>query len=340
MTLKISSIIFVTFLLFSACASFPSYEQHQQDETPATNQNQTPIQDDALLMIAAMDVGQGDSTLIVTPSQKVILIDSGPVESGAQAILPLFKNLGITHLDYVFISHYDADHLGGMSEVLAGYDGKKETEDDFLPLKIFDGGGAPPDAGTVFYDYLDAILPYRNLLMPGDSLDLEDGLTIQCIYMNEKRMDGAIFPLPPREDNGRAMALLFSYNSFRYFTAGDLTGGGPSGNQTTPDVENFIAPLIGDVDVLHVNHHGSQTSSSEKFLETLLPEAALIQAGNKNTYGHPHQAVIERFLKIGSEIYQTGGVNTPSSPKIHLLNNSIFIFVSEDGSYTVNGDPY
>ncbi|MDO8494369.1 MAG: hypothetical protein Q7S68_03435, partial [Deltaproteobacteria bacterium] len=89
------------------------------------------------------------------------------------------------------------------------------------------------------------------------------------------------------------------------FTAGDLTGGGGNPPYQTIDLETPLAPLIGDIDVLKVSHHGSHTSSNEFFLDTLQPEMAIISVGANNDFGHPHRTVLERLEERQIEIWKT-----------------------------------
>ena len=83
--------------------------------------------------------------------------------------------------------------------------------------------------------------------------------------------------------------------------AGDLTGNPDSGYE---DIETSVAPLVGDVDVYHVSHHASDSSSNPFFLQTVQAEVSVISLGD-NSYGHPHQPVLNRLVQYGSFVYQT-----------------------------------
>ena len=279
------------------------------------------------------------TTLLITPSWRTILIDGGGVDDGINDILPLFSRLGINYLDYLFTSHYDADHIGGIAEIIAGPDQKMETDDDIVPSITYDNGRTPSDAGEVFGNYLNGIGATRQTLVAGERIDLEDGVVIDCLINNGMTADEKSLPVE-NNDNASSMGLLITYGDFRYFTAGDLTGGGLSGTSDTADLEGLVAPLIGEVDMLHVNHHGSATSSSEYFLETLRPTVSIISVGDNNDYGHPHPAVLFRLSEIFTEIYQTETGAGGLLPKAHILGDSIFIYVETNGGYTVNGDTY
>lgn len=291
-------------------------------------------------MIVAINVGQGDATLIVTPSSQKILIDAGPTESGTQNILPLLSSLGIYDLDTIFVSHYDADHIGGLTEVIEGIDEEINTSDDYMPDIIYDRGESKVDSNETFENYITIADNLRQTLAPGELITLEDGVNIECLIVNGQTSDGQIIELEDDDENAHSMGLLISYGDFRYLTLGDLPGGGTSSDEVTSDLESLISSLISFVDVYHVNHHGSQTSSSENFLNQINPTVSLISVGEDNDYGHPHSTVLNHLYEIGSEVYQTNLGSGGYLPAAHILNNHIFIFVEENGNYTVNGDEY
>jgi len=88
-------------------------------------------------------------------------------------------------------------------------------------------------------------------------------------------------------------------------TAGDLTGGGFSGDLDTKDLESHLAELVGPITVVHLNHHGSRTSSNVNYLDGLLPKAAVISAGLDNDFGHPHWDVLKRLEERGIPDYRS-----------------------------------
>jgi beta-lactamase superfamily II metal-dependent hydrolase len=291
------------------------------------------------LSIIIIDVGQGDATLVITPSHHAMLIDGGPKQAGVSRVLPDLSKWGVESLDFLFVSHYDADHIGGISEIVAGADQISGNDDDILPNTTYDGGFQPDTIGDVFLDYLTAIDKTRATLRPGDKITYPDGVTVSCSVINGETATGKKIVLPPEDDNGRSMGLVISYGAFRYFTSGDLTGGGPTGSQTTQNVEDLVAPEIGSVDVLHVNHHGSATSSSATFLQTLLPTVSVISVGKDNSYGHPLPEVLWRLHQVGSTIYQTEA-GFDGSPASDVITNGDIVIKVNKKDYSVAGDTY
>lgn len=265
-----------------------------------------------------LDVGQGDATLIIGPDGTKGLIDAGPPDSGIGRILPELNRLQITGLDWVITSHYDADHLGGLPEVLKGFDQEWDTGDDIAVRgALWDRGGKKFHASFWFDEYIRAIehLNQRRMLEVGQDFELGDGATATVVLSNGHYNDGTVHHLNPDEENASSVAILIEYGSFRYLTAGDLTGGGFSGEIETKDLETQLAALVEPVDVVHLNHHGSQTSSNDNYLDLLTPELAVISVGTDNDFGHPHDAVIRRLKERSIPYLQT------ATGTIHIVSD-------------------
>ena len=234
---------------------------------------------DALYMI---DVGQGDSFLI-TSNNKTMLIDTGGVmtyyqeqwmqyekSSGGKYLVTFLKSLGITNLDYLVLTHGDYDHAGEA-------------------LTIMD----EIDVGTVFFNgnllnelekkiWNNSLSHYK--LREGDSFSLGNFnfLVISNTY--------------PDENDG-SLVLYSTINDKRLLFMGDA-----SIKSEEYILDNYD---IRDITILKVGHHGSRTSSSEEFINSVNPTYALISAGKDNKFNHPHKEVIERLEENGSIIYNT-----------------------------------
>lgn len=258
------------------------------------------------LRITILDVGQGDSTLVTGPSGDSLLIDAGRAEAGVivtEAVAShLEGDLGDSQGDLkILLSHFDADHIGGLSIFLASL---KE------PPKILDRGLATDKDTTVFSDYLETAESFRREANPGMEIDLGNGALARVIVVNGHYSDGRVIHLNPDEENEASIGLLIEYGGFEYFTAGDLTGGGAPGGYETKDMETFAGEIVGDIDILHVGHHGSSSSTNEGFLNLVKPEAAVISVGKENDYGHPTETVLTRLKKAGAQVYRTDEMGT------------------------------
>lgn len=263
---------------------------------------------DAFLFIYAIDVGQGDGTLIIGPNGTVLLIDGGPTEAGREKILPFLGAHNIHSIDYYIISHFHEDHVGGVDEVMSGFDGKLGTSDDLLPTYYsYDHGESY--SSSSYDDYIQAMGKKRKTIEPGNTIDLGGEALITCIVVNGNYIDGQRIQIDTSDENQKSVGLLLSFGNFSFWISGDLTGGGGTEPYKTIDLESTVADLIGDIDILRVNHHGSETSSNAYFLSKLLPEIAIISVGD-NDYGHPRNEILKRLEKIEAEIFTTKNSGT------------------------------
>lgn len=299
--------LFVLYFLASSCAPVFPIENpfaSSSEESPSND----ILENSGELRIFILDVGQGDATIVLGPGPdgKTLLIDAGPPGRGVATVLPTLESLRLTSLHWIVATHYDADHLGGIREVLAGPDQENETEDDFLPdFDLLDRGDATDKTTPTYLDYIDAAALFRREAVPGMRINLGGNAFAEVIVVNGNFSDGRAIHLNPDEENESSIGLLIQYGDFRYFTAGDLTGGGSPGGYESKDLETTAGEIIGDIDILHVGHHGSETSTNETFLSEVSPEAAVISVGQFNDYGHPAESVLNRLLDAGVEIYRT-----------------------------------
>lgn len=296
------------------------------------------------LNIYHVHVGQGDATLIVSPSGKTVLIDGGNRGRGTADVVPLLRSLGIRRLDYVVATHYDADHIGGLDEVVGSLTS--------IRLAAYDRGDTNLASQTGEYkDYVKAVGRKRRTIRPGTKLAIDPNVELMCVAVNGKVLGRPDPELPdPVGENDQSIALKLRYGRFDYFTGGDLTGGGNSGLKATADVESVVAEVVGDVDVLRINHHGSNTSSNKSFLTALKPETAIISVGTDGVnlrYHHPTRQVLNRLHAVpGLEnVFQTsrgntyGGLRQRDRELIEVTDQTIHL--STDGNtYTINGHAF
>lgn len=253
--------------------------------------------------IIVLDVGQGDAALLITPSGEAVLIDTGPPELGAAAVLEVLSEQSVETIPYLFISHHHEDHDGGLAALL--------TNPLFSSAQVIDLANAPV----------------------GETLRLGD-LAIEILGANGQ-IGEEVFETD--DENARSVALLIEYGAFSYLTSGDLTGGGGNPPYQTIDLETPLAALASDVDILHINHHGSHTSTNQNLLDGVTPEAAVISLGDNNDFFHPHPSVIERLLSAGIQVYQTERGWLESTEGINVVNGHICILT--DGT-TYEVEPY
>jgi len=313
------------------------------------------------LEIHYIDVGWGGSVFIKGPTGITVLMEAGNTGMGTSYVVPYLKSIGVqpaNGIDYVIGGHQHCDHIGGLDEVIqAGYNIhiKQYYNGSSYSSSCADGWNAA-SAGTT------AGAP---IAMPvGTVIDLGNGATITCIARNGSIIGGGSVAVT--DENDRSIALLIKYGGFDYIWASDM-GGGPdacTGRGTAQlDVESSVInaispggahPLItaGGIDLMHVNHHGSESSSNPTYFNKIKPAVAIIGVGAGETTGWdlPRIKVVDSVL-LGSSgcttappayVLQTeegnpAGTNTSHSGfcvgNIKITTDGISIFtVSADGA--------
>ena len=253
------------------------------------------------LNIFFLDVGQADSSLIVY-NDVSMLIDAGNVDDGDK-ILEGIKKLGLKDIDYVIGTHIHEDHMGGMKKIVDGIDIGKI----YMPYN---------DSSTTKY--------YKELLKSIQSKDMmiEEALVGDKIKFTDK-IEAEIMAVDntqPEDENDASIVVQITYGEMEYLFMADAT---------TKVEKNRVWE---DIDVLKVGHHGSNTSSSKSFLESVDPEISIISVGKENSYGLPKDTIIKRLNSIGTNIYRTDVSGTIQIISDGIDNKLLEIDVSFDGN--------
>ncbi|MHB8080229.1 MAG: ComEC/Rec2 family competence protein [Candidatus Krumholzibacteriia bacterium] len=275
--------------------------------------------------IHCLDVGQGDATLIVSTSGKTLLFDAGDNGKGTAVVVPYLNGLGISQLNYIVTSHYHADHIGGMDEV---WNAKGPVLD-----AVYDRGWSYTTATYNTYATLTAAK--RVTATDLQVIDLGDGVTATVVALNGNGVLAPPFLSSTNDENDFCLALHVQAGDFDYFQGGDLSG---INDSSYNDIETSVGPRVGDLEVYHVDHHGSYSASNANFLAAITPEVAIISVGS-NSYGHPAQVTLDRIAAAGAFIYQTetGSGGTLPASELTVVHGHIVITTSGSGTYTVNG---
>lgn len=238
-----------------------------------------------MLEITMLDVGQGDGIFIQDPNGTTYFIDGGSSDVkqvGRYRLEPFLKWKAVRKLDYVILSHGDADHTNGIEEMLNRRQTGVRIQNIVLPPENFWDEGLERIAQVAQKAGTKILIMEQGEKLGGQKL------SITCIHPGKDCKEPA--------GNAASMVLEMSYGEFDLLLTGDVEGEGE---------EQLLKYSLSEVDVLKVAHHGSRNSTSEKFLLQTKPAIALISAGKKNRYKHPHVETIKRLQDIGCDIYST-----------------------------------
>ena len=297
-------LIFILSLLLSNCSSTgpvsfdehenkgtetysPSSENENKEEpnttlpiksSPTPNKEQEPVTN-GVLEVHYIDVGQGDSILIHL-SGKTMLIDAG---NNAASIITYIKTLNIDKIDAIVATHPHADHIGGMAEII----------NEFVVDKIY----MPKVAHTSkTYENLLLTIKNKNLKVntakAGTTIDLGNKIKIEVMAPNSENYNNL---------NDYSAVVKIEYENVSFLFTGDAEA-----ISEKEMVEKYGNKL--KANVLKVGHHGSTTSTTLNFLNTVSPEYAIISVGENNSYGHPNQETLDKLKNI--DVFRTDKLGT------------------------------
>lgn len=300
----ISSFIITIFLLVSAYFGVDYFQEDLVSKNKDISKNETQevtaqidytnsinLQNDKLNIIYFY-VGQADSTFVKL-NNSTMLIDAGNNEDGKMIVNFLNQN-NISKIDYLVATHADEDHIGGIDDIL------NSVKVNQLLI---------PTVGSSGSDYKNAIEAAKNnnveIKNPvrGDKFNL-DSANIEIMSALEGE---------DVSDNDSSIVMQMNYNTTKYLFMGDAE----------KEVEN--SRQWQEVDVLKVGHHGSNSSSSEKFLEQTNPKYSIIEVGKNNSYNLPSSKALTRLKNINTKILRTDMANGEEAGSFWLTSNGVEI---------------
>lgn len=240
------------------------------------------------LTVYALDIGQGDSLLIVSPDGKTVLVDTG--NPGYQSVIlnALEDTVGEKRIDLFIASHPHADHIGSAVAVFAGS----------TVARVLDSGFNNPT--PTYRNFLRAVRRERAQYIeaaPGQRYDIGGGAVITVLapikpfFRQSELRSGGTTP------NANSVVFRLDYNDFSMIFTGDA--------EAESEARMITRGTNLQADILKVGHHGARYATSNEFLEAVKPEAALISAGSANRYGHPTNETLRRLRDAGVKVYRT-----------------------------------
>ncbi len=264
------------------------------------------IVENANLLVHFISVGQGDAVAINLPDDKVAIIDTGTVDLNVQFTNYLqtnvFNNKRGNKIDYLILTHFDTDHIGGARRLIENF-----------------------DIENVY------ISPFKEENEEANNLLLEIGKqNINKIINKDKEIiAGANYlfqfygPISYDNSNDSCPLIKLTYNNYKFLFTGDIS------SDKEAELLNIYANDL-DCDVLKVAHHGSKTSSSLPFLQAITPKYAVISCGTNN-YGHPSDIVCENLALVGATTLRTDALGNI----LFTVKNGNLALAT--GSYTITG---
>ncbi len=255
------------------------------------------------LEVVVLDVGQGSSTLIITPEKKHILVDGGVNISGddylgEKAVLPYLKQRGITRLDAVINTHPHNDHTAAIKGALA-----------YLDVALFITSDVFPDVEE--QQLLLGLAEERNIpvsfVRQGQRITLEPGLTMEVFYP----VAGGNYP--EDDANNGSLVLKLTYGDVDILLTGD------NENASLAEIVDF--PLQSEI--LLLPHHGSNGSLHEEFYQQVNPEVVIASAGRGNKFGHPGKNVVNYWQGANIPLYRTdrdGAIMVKTNGKTYAID--------------------
>lgn len=252
----------------------------------------------------------GDSILFIQ-GDKTMLIDCGTKSKGS-TVIDYLKSIGITKIDVLIGTHPHDDHMGGMAEVI----------NNFQIGTLYGPNTSNNNITTSWYlEFLDAV-DQKNINWiypnPGDNFNLGEA-TVQILAPNSKEYESL---------NNYSIVTKITYGAVNILSMGDA--------EKLSEDEILKNGLNVQAQIIKAGHHGSNTSSSEDFINAVNPQYALISAKRGNTYNHPIKSVMQLFERKNIKVYRTD----ESGTIIMTTDGTSINFDKEPGDYLAGSELY
>lgn len=265
---------FIILIIVGIFYLFQNYPTSEISENINKRINEVPVTSEERLEVTFIDVGQADSILLENEGH-YMLVDAGNNEDGPK-LVNYFKNQNIHQFDYVIGTHPHEDHIGGLDNIIEGFD----INTFYMPDVI--------TTTKTFEDVLDSLAGKNmTLSIPKTNATFKLGdATVKVLYVGTE---------DESDLNDTSIVLKVTYQNVSFLLTGDAS----------TKVEEKLNPADLESTVLKVGHHGSSTATNEKFLNTVNPKYAIISVGENNQYEHPHTTVLNTLAAHNITTYRT-----------------------------------
>ncbi len=226
-----------------------------------------------------LDVGQGDCAVVVIPTQRVVVIDTGGLKNtatGSRVVAPFLRSLGYSKIDVLLLSHYDFDHVGGAPSLVR----QMEVGTLLVPNELLTAESSKMLAEILQQGKISNVkIPHS-----GEQIELDEQTQLQLV------------DIPQQQVSGNEASTLAAVRCAQ----GSVLLTGDMGVERECNLQ-----LVQQYTVLKAGHHGSRNSTGAEFLAQVRPRLTVISCGRGNRYGHPHAETLQRLQEAGSCILRT-----------------------------------
>jgi len=246
----------------------------------------TRAQEQPLLTVVFLDVGQGDATYIKFPGGESVLIDGGPelgISAGRMIVRPFLQSLGRASVDTVLLTHAHDDHIDGLFTVLQEFSVRR---------LVLTRAALSSDNCRKLLSLARASAVKAYPVERGDLLARGEGVVITALNPGREPLSGA-----RSSPNNSSVALLVEYGEVKILLCGDM--------EKEAEGELCRSGIQLKADVLRIGHHGGKNASTEEFLRRVSPTWAILSAGENNRFGHPTPETLSRLRQAGCVVLRT-----------------------------------
>ena len=285
---KYSKVLLVLLAIFTFLAAGCGASKNADSSGSAAKSASSSQAANGGLTIQMLNVGQGDSILVKTAEQTV-LIDTSDVDERDKLRKELQK-AGVKKIDKVILTHPHADHIGGMAVLF---------DDNYEIGAIYDNG--MPSTSRLYLDYVkkakEKKIEHKGL-KEGDVLDFGGGVKFEVLSPTASLVKKGQAKGYKHAPNNESVVGRLVFGQFTMLFTGDAE------KETEASILQTHKDDVKSI-VLKAPHHGSHTSSSDAYLKAVQPKVCLISCGQGNDYGHPHKETLDKYKRLGAKILET-----------------------------------